>query len=298
LVIYDRRISRLGDERSAARLHQNQFDHFTLQLNLGGELHGAGEDGFRQTAPGEILFIDMAKPMRSRMFDLHVMTVDVPRSLIEAVSTSADNLHGLVMPPKIAKPLADFLEVLFAASREDQLGAEGPLLHHLASSFGKMGLSNAHSALDDVRLVKARTFIRAHLTDEDLSPGRITDALGWSRSTLYRVFEPLGGVRCYVRTQRLVRLKNILTDPGNQQRIARLAHETGFVSEHHANRSFRRYFGVPPAEFRRRMRGLTPSAYGDRAASLKQLMIASYAGMDQSGCELDLEICQERGICA
>ena len=281
LIIYDRRLAGLGTDRSAERVRQNQFDHFTLQLNLAGELHGEANDGFRRIAPGEILFMDMAKPMRSRMPDLRVITVGVPRNLIEAAATSADNLHGLLMPRKIAKPLADFLLLLVAAGRkQDRPGAEPALLHHLTQGFGKMGLSTAKSALDETRLVKARAFIRAHLADDDLSPSLIASALGWSRATLYRTFEPLGGVRFYIQTQRLSRLKNSLIHPADTQRVAELAYEAGFISEHHANRTFRTQFGVPPAEFRRRLKRLTKSAYDDQAASLKQRMAGWYADFD------------------
>ena len=83
LLVFERRIAGLGAERLAPRVRRNQFDHFTLQLNLRGDFHSEGAAGFQVVRPGEILLLDMAKPMRTRMPDVHLITLSIPRAVIE-----------------------------------------------------------------------------------------------------------------------------------------------------------------------------------------------------------------------
>jgi hypothetical protein len=109
LILFERRLAGLGSERLAPRVRRNQFDHFTVQLNLRGDFHGDGSDGFKAVRPGEILLLDMSKSSRTRMPNVHLVTLSVPRAVIESAGAATDKLHGLVVPVERAAPLADFL---------------------------------------------------------------------------------------------------------------------------------------------------------------------------------------------
>ena len=253
-----------GSERLAARVRQNQFDHFTLQLNLRGDLHGEGASGFRAVGPGEIQLLDMAKPMRTRMPDVHLITLSIPRAAIRSASGAVDQLHGLVIPAVCAAPLASFLISLIGRRNvQPQFGRPDDNLvitELLGAALNRMGLGAPPS---DARLNAALRYIRQNLADETLSPARVARATRLSRATLYRLFEPIGGIGKYIQAQRLERLKSSLADPAEQQPVAALAFDAGFATEQHANRSFKQQFGRPPAEFRREMRRLTASRAGD-----------------------------------
>jgi AraC-like DNA-binding protein len=97
--------------------------------------------------------------------------------------------------------------------------------------------------------------IRAHIETILGSPGLSTDALcqafGISRSALYRLFEPLGGVSAYIQARRLARAHADLARPTKAPRkIYDIAYRWGFVSEAHFSRAFRRAFGVTPGDVR------------------------------------------------
>jgi len=264
LVVYERRIAGLGSERLAGRVRCNQFDHFTLQLNLRGDFHGEGASGFQAVGPGEILLLDMAKPMRTRMPDVHLITLSIPRAAVRSASCAVDQLHGLVIPATSAAPLASFLISLIGRRNgQSQFGRPDDSLvitDLLGAALNRMGLGAPPS---DARLNAALRYIRQSLADETLSPTRVARATGLSRATLYRLFEPIGGIGKYIQAQRLERLKSSLADPAEQQPVAALAFDAGFATEQHANRSFKQQFGRPPAEFRREMRRLTASRAGD-----------------------------------
>jgi AraC-like DNA-binding protein len=79
----------------------------------------------------------------------------------------------------------------------------------------------------------------------------IARRFGLSRASLYRLFEPEGGFASYVRSRRLHRAARLLTSPAHRHlRILDVALESHFASETSFTRSFRREFGLSPADLR------------------------------------------------
>lgn len=99
---------------------------------------------------------------------------------------------------------------------------------------------------DSLQLAKAIDFIERNLTSRDLTPARVADAVHVSRSALYRMFGPTGGVNRYIVRARLDRAWKVLTDSGRARRVSEVAFGLGFQSEAHFCRVFRRAFGVTP----------------------------------------------------
>ena len=67
--------------------------------------------------------------------------------------------------------------------------------------------------------------------------------LGISRSNLYRVFKPKGGVASYIHRRRLVVIHRILSNPKEHRRVSIIAAQYGFISLAHFSRAFRAEFG-------------------------------------------------------
>lgn len=107
---------------------------------------------------------------------------------------------------------------------------------------------------DDVRL-QARNalrdlicdFIERHLESPTLSTQTILQRFGVSRASLYRMFEPHGGVRNYISDRRLFRaVFEISVNPLKRGQIYRAAERWGFSSAANFSRSVRREFGTTP----------------------------------------------------
>ena len=96
------------------------------------------------------------------------------------------------------------------------------------------------------------TFIEENLERLDLSADLILPEFGLSRATLYRLFEPEGGVRKYIVDRRLFRaLLDISTNGARRGKIQAAAKRWGFSSAANFNRSVRQAFGgTPGALFR------------------------------------------------
>jgi len=104
-----------------------------------------------------------------------------------------------------------------------------------------------HSREYTDELQKVCQFIGHHLYKGDLSVEMIAGQLGMSRAKLYRLTEQLGGIKRFIRQQRLKEAHKRLSDTGGKPgSIANLAYDLGFGSENTFRRSFKEVYGVSP----------------------------------------------------
>ena len=97
---------------------------------------------------------------------------------------------------------------------------------------------------------RARKLIDERLPEGEVLPDTLAAALGVSRSTLYRLFEPHDGVAAFVLERRLGRARTALANTRDTRRISAIAQELGFSDQSNFSRAFKRRFGNTPAEFR------------------------------------------------
>jgi AraC-like DNA-binding protein len=82
-----------------------------------------------------------------------------------------------------------------------------------------------------------------------------------SRSSLYRLFEDIGGVARYIQSQRLLEAHAVLSDPATTKSISAIAEDLCFADASSFSRVFRREFGHSPGEVRSAaLAGLAPPA--------------------------------------
>ncbi len=122
---------------------------------------------------------------------------------------------------------------------------------------------------------RATAYIDRHLGDRDLSAATVARRIGVSRSVLYRLFEPAGGVTRFVQQRRVAQLRRSLSRPDEHRTVDELATASGFTSPSHAGRLFRDAFGVPPGEYRRGARALPTRTGPVRSGSRTSLGPAS-----------------------
>lgn len=100
----------------------------------------------------------------------------------------------------------------------------------------------------------AKRIVLANLSRPDLSPGFIAGQMQVSRATLYRLFEPEGGVMQFVRHERLRAVRDALADPLEMRTIGALAEVFAFSSISVLSRSFRNLYGISPQAWRTKLR--------------------------------------------
>jgi AraC-like DNA-binding protein len=76
-----------------------------------------------------------------------------------------------------------------------------------------------------------------------------------SRSNLYRLFDDTGGVARYIRRERLLEARAVLSNPSTTQSISAITEDLCFADASSFSRAFKREFGIAPAK-RGRLRSL------------------------------------------
>ncbi|MCP9911781.1 helix-turn-helix transcriptional regulator, partial [Cyanobium sp. BA20m-p-22] len=100
-------------------------------------------------------------------------------------------------------------------------------------------------------LSSMQDWIRGQLHHADLDAQVMGRYFHCSRSTVYALFKPYGGVRAYVQSLRLERARERLCSPGvGKILIGRLAIHLGFSSVAVFSRAFRERWGMSPKEMR------------------------------------------------
>ncbi|MGE0523064.1 MAG: helix-turn-helix domain-containing protein [Variibacter sp.] len=145
------------------------------------------------------------------------------------LNRSLHNLRGTDVPYIVAATMS-LLTACLTLSRDDAV--------------------NAQNVIDTVIFERASKAVAQRLSDPDLTPDRLCRKLGVSRSRLYRIFEPIGGVSSYIRRKRLLKTHDILVDSSDGRPISTIAAEWGFTDPSTYSRMFRKEFGITPKEAR------------------------------------------------
>jgi AraC-like DNA-binding protein len=110
--------------------------------------------------------------------------------------------------------------------------------------------SNVSSAaMTTLQLI--RRAIDSRLDDFQLGPEQLAQQFGLSRASIYRLFEPLGGVRSYIQQRRLMHAYQIISNPAHfEESIASIAAKIGFSESTAFSRAFRSLYHMTPSDVR------------------------------------------------
>jgi AraC-like DNA-binding protein len=279
-------------KRTAQTIARSGLDNICLVVHLSGgcvlDIEGRSTD----VGAGDIFLIDLSRRCVISAPDYTSLSIVLPRAALAQFLPDLDNLHGLVLPK--ASPfntmLVNHLQTLFAeipslGARDVRASARGTasLIAALvgASANGREATTQAASVAS---LQALRRMIEANLADPGLGPEFLCQQLAMSRATLYRLFEPLGGVRRYIQQRRLTRAYQTITDPARGgERVGTIAVRLGFTNDSVFSRAFREAYGMSPTDLRENLgRG---DALGFDCSKDSHFMIMNrwLLGMDVAG---------------
>ena len=96
-----------------------------------------------------------------------------------------------------------------------------------------------------------RRYVDKNIQTPGLNGDSLAKTFGLSRASLYRLFEPVGGVASYIRAERLRRAYREIVDAEfADRRIGPIAYGLGFKNISAFNRLFREEFGASPRKLR------------------------------------------------
>jgi AraC-like DNA-binding protein len=242
--------------RSAAKLRSSSIDHWYIAVPHTGRSWTEVDRRVAENPPGNLEIRSLGYPFRGRTTESESLFVYLPRDLFADATTSLDARNNSILSGNFADLLLDYLNSVEARLRSltvDDL----PRIVHATRSMIIACLSPPaeHAAateqLASVALMeRARRYVHNNLDAAHLTPDSMCRALGVSRSRLYQLFEPSGGVLHYIQSRRLLAAHVALSDPVDSRRIVTIAEAVGFSSAANFSRAFSKEFGYSPREVR------------------------------------------------
>jgi AraC-like DNA-binding protein len=246
--------------RTGNLIRGDELDHLGVLVLLNGRQEGEAE-GRSLACRGGVVLADLSRRSQWTSTASHSMTFAIPRAVAEQILPSVRSLHGLVFNAARAQPLIDHVQAL-APHLARLPAASGPglaraLLHMLAlvldHPVDPEPERDTRTILQLALRQRAETLIEQNLDDPAFDAWQLARLLGVSRSTLYRLFEPSGGVAASIRNRRLHRLCAALANAADHRRTSEKAHACGFTDHAQLIRIFRRAYGMTPLEYRAAM---------------------------------------------
>jgi AraC-like DNA-binding protein len=241
--------------RSPRQVARDGLDHWILRVLRSGVLISRTGDRVYRQERGDVVLDSMAEDFADHWTRSDWISFVFPREgheQLEFVNRDRGLLRGPAVP----------LFAAFANSLVEQLKVAGPddtgALSEVTSAmvrscFVRSAVRDELSCSDLAHRQRetVRAAIRENLASPRLSPERLCELTGLSRSTLYRLFDGNGGICQYIKEKRLALVMQDLRNPATaHSRISDLAELRGFHNASAFGRSFRTRFGCTPGEVR------------------------------------------------
>lgn len=205
-----------------------------------------------RVAPGELAFIDLSQEITIEAPLVDNISLAISRRKLEGLVPFLEAAHGFVRPhDALSRVLRGTLEHIVATGPDlpvvDARGLADALLQLVVACLEPLARQPVETGRNTVSLVAIKAFIEQHLLEPSLGPQGLLSAFGITRSTLYRLFEPLGGVSAYIAQRRLHHAFRLLSDTRTPRgRISKLATELGYRHASAFTRAFKDAFGLSP----------------------------------------------------
>jgi AraC-like DNA-binding protein len=263
LVFTDCRSDLMVLDRSLTRISTDRVRDFVFHVFLAGGVDNVAtrtsHTAHRSLAPAaaRILALDMNQPFRMQRHPCRVITFFAPGALVQEVFPDPEAIHGRVLDGKmpIERLIVDHVSALSQtiASMETHEASDAirAAVRLVVDAFGRQArlTGDTRAAARAAMFGQIRRYIRAHLTEDDLSPESVVAAFQFPRPTLYRLFQHEGGVGAYIRHLRLRHAADELIRYPNIA-VTEIAYGIGFKSASDFTRAFRRAYDMTPQDFR------------------------------------------------
>lgn len=235
----------------------DQLDHWVIVINPRGRVVTSLPDCILTCPSGMPQVFRLNRRWSITSAGHEIIMLFVPRSW-SAVSVA---LEGIQFPPiqnEMGQLLSEHLialsrhlAVVKAASVHDMVELTRDIIFECAAGQAR----ESCSAILNNRMIlfeKTRRLIQSRLLDCGLCAQVLQRELGLSRSSLYRLFEPYGGVQRYIQHRRLIDAHAALSDPDDHRPIFEIAEERGYNDGSEFSRAFKKQFGYSPRVVRDR----------------------------------------------
>ncbi|MCU0944319.1 MAG: helix-turn-helix domain-containing protein [Rubritepida sp.] len=242
--------------RDARRARRDQLDHLAIQVWHGGEASGRSADSEYRIREGDPHLFSLAVPGDWRRSRSEWSTLFIARDALPGVARHFDAARGRALGSPLGRLLGAHIGALSReapamSAMEAARAAEATIaLVRAAVSGLAEELAAERQPVAAALRAQVLALIRTHLASSRLDPARLCRLTGMSRTALYRLFEPGGGVAHTILNERLRAAGKALADPLDRRAIGQIAEACGMPDPSVFSRAFRREFGVSPSAYR------------------------------------------------
>ncbi len=239
------------------------LDSILLTVYDEGRFQFEAEGEARVAQSGDIVALDLTRRSAILATDARCLCVNVPRYLLTPLSDNIDDWHGVLLPKGAAVNtlLVSHLRLLLdEAPKLDVatgIGVTKATAGLVAACFGgaKLETGQTRASISSALLRLIRQEIDDHLADPSLNVDYLAKRFKMSRTKLYTMFEPLGGIMAYIQQRRLMGVHRDLLNPALfHARIMTLAETWGFRDKAVFSRAYRAMYEMAPSEARAQAR--------------------------------------------
>lgn len=248
-------------ERTAPMVKRDQVDSLHLILVEEGEINWSFDRQSLHFGAGDLVLLDASQASTADWSRHQIIFANFPRELLAPLAKGQQHptLGILRAEHPYCKVLTQHLQSLWRCQISGVGGTckgLGMGLAVLVQSYfqdslclSAPSLSHQSQASHDLLLASIQQWIKARLHRNDLNAQMIGQVFYLSRSSIYELFKPLGGVRHYIQSLRLERaFAELRSERASRVSIGRLAAELGFSSVSSFSRTFRDRWGLSPKD--------------------------------------------------
>lgn len=258
--------------RDRALVNATDSDYIQIVHLFEGDIVFETEAGtFTLAAP--VTFVrDYSQPSTATSSQIRCLILYFARDFLQESVPSSISQGPLDATPELdlLRTIAMDMIQFFPNALDSNAALYATILRDLAATaLLRAGTNQRASDLSSLAMVKA--YIAAQ-PPGTLSVAGVTDALGMSRSAIYRLFEHEGGLLAYDRTRRLRALYRAVCNPLNTSTLFELAGRYGFRDQAALARSFRKAFGCTPKELRQRKADIVAAPTGSAPLEIQRVL--------------------------
>lgn len=244
--------------RTQARIRRDSLDHWIIAVcRRGAQRQRSGDDAI-SFRPGVPYVLTMARTFEAERegVEMEWQSLFIARDAVPELEPVLSATLNAPLEGPNGRLLASFLCTLreevdqFRATDIPHLTAVTKAMLGAALNSRCDTVDAARPQLEHLQLARIKRMIRDKLGSATLGPARLCAMSGVSRSALYRLFEPLGGVARHIQRERLACAYRFLADPADRRGIAQVAEAVGFFEPSSFSRAFRSEFGIAPRDLR------------------------------------------------
>lgn len=252
-------VSRQGEQaytNTPKRIRRAGVDLFQVGVYRSGGYLGDANGLSITGKSGDVQILDLAQPIHTIEPASEMVCAFLSRELLQVSIGDLDGLHGTLLDQRLGAALADYLyslaDRLPALSDDDGEVAANAALQMISACLRptKNRVHEARSQMHQVLLRRAEQAIEANLRSPRLTPDYLCRFLQVSRRSLYRLFEPLGGIHGYIQRRRLSGVMRTIRKTNCEDRLSDVAASYGFNCQETFWRAFKRRYGMTPGDAR------------------------------------------------